>query len=46
MACINRYAEQRSDLAILDAQHLDGPPLALVKSPIRVRSTFYAVWVP
>ena len=46
MACVNRYAEHRSDLVILDALRVDGPPVATVKLPIRVRLTFHGSWVP
>jgi len=45
MTCVNRYAEHRSDLVILDAARIDGPPVAIVKLPIRVRLTFHGSWV-
>jgi carotenoid cleavage dioxygenase-like enzyme len=46
LALVNRIAENRSDLAILDAQRVADGPIAIVKLPIRVRSTFHGMWVP
>lgn len=43
---VNRLAENRSDLAILDALDVEAGPLALVKLPIRIRATFHGSWVP
>lgn len=43
---VNRLAEMRSDLAILDARNIDAGPIALIKLPIRMRSTFHGCWVP
>jgi len=43
---VSRVSEMRSDLAILDAQDLAAGPVALLKLPIRVRSTFHGTWVP
>jgi carotenoid cleavage dioxygenase-like enzyme len=45
LALVNRMAENRSDLAILDAQNLDAGPVAIVKLPHRVRMTFHGMWV-
>ena len=42
---VNRMAENRSDLAILDAQNVDAGPVAIVKLPHRVRTTFHGMWV-
>jgi carotenoid cleavage dioxygenase len=36
----------RSDLVILDARHLAAGPIATLKLPVRVRSTFHGTWVP
>jgi carotenoid cleavage dioxygenase len=44
LALVNRMAENRSDLAILDAQTFE--LAALVKLPMRVRMTFHGMWVP
>ncbi len=46
LALVNRLNEMRSDLAILDASHLDAGPVALLRLPTRVRSTFHGMWVP
>lgn len=46
LAIVNRLAENRSDLAVLDAGHVADGPLALLKLPVRVRSTFHGMWVP
>lgn len=43
---VNRFAENRSDLAVLDARRVADGPLALLKLPVRVRSTFHGMWVP
>jgi carotenoid cleavage dioxygenase len=39
-------AENRSDLVILDAQRLGEAPIATLRLPVRVRSTFHGMWVP
>ena len=46
LTIVNRLAENRSDLAILNAQPAGGGPLAVLKLPVRVRSTFHGMWVP
>ena len=46
LVLVNRLAQLRSDLAILDAQRLADGPIALVRMPTRVRSTFHGMWVP
>jgi carotenoid cleavage dioxygenase-like enzyme len=38
-------AENRSDLAILDASNVEAGPVAIVKLPHRVRMTFHGMWV-
>ena len=43
---VNRVGENRSDVAILDATKVDAGPVALIKMPIRIRSTFHGMWVP
>jgi carotenoid cleavage dioxygenase-like enzyme len=42
---LNRYDEQRSDLLLLDAQHLDAPPVARMRVPLRLRNAFHGIWV-
>jgi len=46
LVLVNRVAENRSDLAILDAQNVKAGPVAIVKLPVRVRMTFHGMWVP
>jgi carotenoid cleavage dioxygenase-like enzyme len=46
IALVNRLAENRSDLVILDAQRLGEAPIATLRLPVRVRSTFHGMWVP
>ena len=43
---VNRVAENRSDLAVLDATNLEAGPVALIRLPTRVRSTFHGTWAP
>ena len=43
---VARVSKGRSDLVVLDAQNLAGGPVATVKLPVRVRSTFHGTWVP
>ena len=46
LVIVNRLEEMRSDVAILDAQQLEAGPVALIRMPTRVRSTFHGMWVP
>jgi carotenoid cleavage dioxygenase-like enzyme len=46
LVIVNRFAENRSDLAVLDARRVGDGPVALLKLPVRVRSTFHGMWVP
>ena len=46
LAVVWRARENRSDLAILDSMNLDAGPVALIKLPTRVRSTFHGAWAP
>jgi carotenoid cleavage dioxygenase-like enzyme len=46
LVLVNRIAENRSDLAVLDAMNLEAGPVALIKAPTRVRSTFHGTWAP
>jgi carotenoid cleavage dioxygenase len=45
LVLVNRFAEMRSDLAILNARDIAAGPVALLRLPIRVRSTFHGMWV-
>lgn len=46
MGIINRRAEHRSDLVILDAQRMDEGPIATVKIPVRLKYGIHGNWVP
>jgi carotenoid cleavage dioxygenase-like enzyme len=46
LALVNRFAANQSDLAILDARRIEDGPVALLRMPVRVRSTFHGMWVP
>ena len=46
LALVNRFAGNQSDLAVLDARRIADGPVALLRLPIRVRSTFHGMWVP
>jgi carotenoid cleavage dioxygenase len=46
LVLVNRFAENRSDMVVLDAQNLAAGPVCVVKVPIRVRATFHGVWAP
>ncbi len=37
MGVVNRRAEHRSDLVVLDAQRMDAGPLATVRVPVRLK---------
>ena len=43
---VNRRAEHRSDLVILDAQHMADGPVATVKLPVRLKYGIHGNWVP
>ncbi|MXP24968.1 dioxygenase [Altererythrobacter indicus] len=42
---VSRVSEGRSDLVVLDALDIEAGPVATVKLPVRVRSTFHGTWV-
>jgi carotenoid cleavage dioxygenase-like enzyme len=46
MGVVNRRAEHRSDLVILDAQRMDEGPVATVKIPVRLKYGIHENWVP
>ena len=46
LVLVSRIAENRSDLAVLDAMNVEAGPVALIKVPTRVRSTFHGTWAP
>ena len=45
LTMVGRHAENRTDLVILDALHLDRGPAATVKFPCRVYEGFHGIWV-
>jgi carotenoid cleavage dioxygenase-like enzyme len=46
MGIVNRRAENRSDLVILDAQRMAEGPVATVKIPVRLKYGIHGNWVP
>lgn len=46
MGIVNRRAENRSDLVILDAQRMSEGPVATVKIPVRLKYGIHGNWVP
>src|SRR5262249_22343457 len=46
MAVINRRAEHRSDVVVLDAQRMDEGPIATIKLPVRLKYGIHGNWVP
>jgi len=44
VALANRLAENRSDLLMFDAQHLDGGPIATIRLPVRIRPGLHGNW--
>jgi carotenoid cleavage dioxygenase-like enzyme len=46
LVIVNRLNDNRSDLAILNARRIGDGPLAVLKLPVRVRSTLHGTWVP
>lgn len=46
LSMVGRRAENRTDLVILDALHLDRGPVATIRFPCRVHEGFHGIWVP
>jgi carotenoid cleavage dioxygenase len=46
MGVVNRRAEHRSDLVILDAQKMSEGPVATIKVPLRLKYGIHGNWVP
>jgi hypothetical protein len=46
LGVVNRRAERRSDLVILDAQRIDEGPIATIKVPVRLKYGIHGNWVP
>jgi carotenoid cleavage dioxygenase len=45
IALVNRYAEMRSDLLILDATRVEDEPVATIKLPLRLRNGLHGTWI-
>jgi carotenoid cleavage dioxygenase len=45
LTMVGRRAENRTDLVVLDALHIDRGPVAVVKFPCRVHEGFHGIWV-
>ena len=45
LVVVGRHQQMRSDLVILDAQRVDGPPVATVALPFRIRRGLHGNWV-
>jgi carotenoid cleavage dioxygenase-like enzyme len=45
LALVNRYAEMRSDLLVLDAADIAGEPVATLALPLRLRNGLHGTWV-
>lgn len=43
---VDLHAENLSDVLLLDAEHIDRPPLARIKVPLRLRTQVHGNWVP
>lgn len=43
---VARVSQWRSELVVLDATNIEAGPVATVRLPVRVRSTFHGTWVP
>lgn len=46
LSIVNRRAEHRSDLVILDAQRMQDGPIATVKLPVRLKYGIHGNWLP
>jgi carotenoid cleavage dioxygenase len=46
LVIVNRLDQNRSDVVVLDAAEIEAGPVATVRLPVRVRSTFHGTWVP
>ncbi|MDX9874225.1 MAG: carotenoid oxygenase family protein [Spongiibacteraceae bacterium] len=46
LAIVNRMAENRSDIVVLDAMRVAEGPIATIRSPLRLRMGLHGNWVP
>jgi carotenoid cleavage dioxygenase len=42
----DHHDQNRSDLLVFDAQHIEAGPVAVARLPIRLRTGFHTAWVP
>jgi carotenoid cleavage dioxygenase len=46
LGVVNRRAENRADLVVFDAEHIDEGPIATVKIPVRLKYAIHGNWIP
>ena len=46
LSMVGRRSENRTDLVILDSQHLSAGPVATIRFPCRLHEGFHGIWVP
>jgi carotenoid cleavage dioxygenase len=46
MGLVNRHADMRTELLVLDANHLGDGPIATVRLPFKLRNGIHGTWVP
>ena len=46
ISVVGRRAENRTDIVILDAQHLSAGPVATIRLPCRIHEGFHGTWIP
>jgi carotenoid cleavage dioxygenase len=46
LTVVDRFAEKRADLLVLDGNDVSRPPLATVKLPFALPMAFHGCWVP
>jgi carotenoid cleavage dioxygenase-like enzyme len=46
LTMVGRRDENRTDLVVLDAQHIAAGPVAVIRIPFRVHEGFHGTWVP
>jgi carotenoid cleavage dioxygenase-like enzyme len=46
LSMVGRRKENRTDLVILDARHIDAGPVATIRMPCRLHEGFHGTWIP
>lgn len=46
LAAVNRYAENRSDVVVLDTRDIAAGPVATVRLPLRLKNGVHGTWLP